>query len=142
MNQLARIDTSNLNRALIGFDRMFEDMERRFSSGVSYPPYNVLKTGPDDYEIQVAVTGFTKNDVTVQVDQQQLVITAKSTKSDDLNTEYLHRGLATRDFERRFTLADHMEVVDAVIANGMLSVHLKRIVPETLKPRVIEISHK
>jgi molecular chaperone IbpA len=142
MNQLTRFDTSPLNRSLIGFDRLFDDFERRFSNNVSYPPYNVLKKGQDNYEVQVAVTGFTREEIVVQVDQEQLVISAKSTKNDVADVEYLHRGLATRDFERRFTLADHMEVVDATVSNGMLSVFLQRIVPETLKPRVIQISQR
>lgn len=140
-NQLPRFDTTALNRALIGFDRLFDQVEQRFANSVqtNYPPYNVLKTSDNDYVVEVAVTGFTKEEILVKVEQEQLVISASASKEADETTEYLHRGLATRDFERRFTLADHLEVVDASVANGLLKVYLKRIVPETLKPRVISI---
>jgi molecular chaperone IbpA len=142
MNQLARFDTTALNRALIGFDRLFNDAERGYANSIqtNYPPYNILKTSDDDYTIEVAVTGFKKDEITVEVAQGQLII--KGTRippSTELDVEYLHRGLAARDFERRFTMADHMEVGDAEVAEGLLRVYIKRIVPEALKPRLITI---
>lgn len=142
MNQLVRFDTSSLNKGLIGFDRLFDDFEKRFSNSVqtSYPPYNILKTSDDDYIIEVAVTGFTKDEITVQVDQEQLIIKATGKKEQATTSEYLHRGLATRDFERRFTLAEYMQVGDGAISDGLLRVFLKRIVPETLKPRTISLT--
>jgi molecular chaperone IbpA len=142
MNQLARFDTTALNRALIGFDRLFNDAERGFANSVqnSYPPYNILKTSEDDYIIEVAVTGFKKDEITVELNQGQLIITGiRNNQEGEQDTEYLHRGLAARDFERRFTLADHMEVGDAEVADGLLRVYIKRIVPEALKPRTIAI---
>lgn len=135
--QLSRLD---INKALIGFDRIFDDMERRYAHSVqsTYPPYNILKTGELDYIIEVAVTGFSKDEITVEVNQEQLIITADR-KSKDENVEYLHRGLAARSFERIFTLEGHMEVHEASVADGLLRVHIKRIIPEALKPRQIEV---
>ena len=142
MNQLARFDTTALNRALIGFDRLFNDVERGFVNSVqsNYPPYNILKTSDDNYTLEIAVTGFKKEEITVELNQGQLIVKGiHQTATEDHEVEYLHRGLAARDFERRFTLADHMEVGDAEVADGLLRVYIKRIVPEALKPRVIAI---
>lgn len=141
-NTLTRFDTNSLahlNRALIGFDRIFNDYENRYAnSTTNYPPYNILKHDEDHFEIEVAVAGFDKTDISVEVDQDQLVIKGNREKEDD-SSKYLHRGLAARNFERAFTLADHIEVGDAEIANGILRIKLTRIVPEALKPRLIEI---
>ena len=142
MNQLARFDTTALNRALIGFDRLFNDVERGFVNSVqsNYPPYNLLKTSDDNYTLEIAVTGFKKEEITVELNQGQLIVKGiHQTITEDHEVEYLHRGLAARDFQRRFTLADHMEVGDAEVADGLLRVYIKRIVPEALKPRVIAI---
>jgi molecular chaperone IbpA len=142
MNQLARFDTNSLahlNRALIGFDRIFNDFENRHvNSTTNYPPYNVLKHDEDHFEIEIAVAGFDKEDITVEVDQNQLIIKGTRTKEDDV-TKYVHRGLAARDFERVFTLMEHMEVGEADLTNGILSVKITRVIPEALKPRVIAI---
>ena len=140
MNQLARFDTSALNRALIGFDQLFNDVERRFANSVqtNYPPYNVLKHDDNTFEIEVAVAGFDKEDITIEVDQNQLTIRGQRLKDEDAS-KYLHRGLAARDFERSFTLADHIIVGDAELTNGILRVKLTREVPEALKPRLIAI---
>ena len=140
MNQLARFDTSALNRALIGFDQLFNDVERRFANSVqtNYPPYNVLKHDDNTFEIEVAVAGFDREDITIEVDQNQLTIRGQRLKDEDAS-KYLHRGLAARDFERSFTLADHIIVGDAELTNGILRVKLTREVPEALKPRLIDI---
>jgi molecular chaperone IbpA len=142
MNAITRFDTSNLaqlNRALIGFDRLFNDVERRFAnSTTNYPPYNVIKHDDNNFEIEVAVAGFDKEDITVEVDQNQLCITGRRLKDDDA-AKYIHRGLAARDFERFFTLADHMEVGEAEMTNGILRVKITRVIPEALKPRLITI---
>jgi molecular chaperone IbpA len=121
---------------------MFNDFENRFANQIqnSYPPHNVVKTGEYTYELRIAVTGFEKDEITVEVDQEQLIIKGESRKEEDESTVYLHRGLATRDFYRVFPLADHVEVETGTIRNGILTVYLKRIVPETLKPRKIQIS--
>ena len=139
MNQLARFDTTALNRALIGFDRIFNDFENRFQhSTTNYPPYNVIKHDENSFEIEVAVAGFDREDITIEVDQNQLIIRGQRTKDDD-TSKYVYRGLAARDFERAFTLAEHIIVGDAELTNGILRVKLTREVPEALKPRVIAI---
>jgi molecular chaperone IbpA len=140
MNALTRFDTQALNRALIGFDSLFNDVEKRFANSVqtNYPPYNVLKHDDDHFEIEVAVAGFDREDITIEVDQNLLTIKGTRLKDEDAS-KYLHRGLAARDFERSFTLAEHMIVGDAALTNGILSVKLTREVPEALKPRLIAI---
>lgn len=141
MNQLMRFDTNALNRALVGFDRMFEDFEQRFANQInqSYPPYNVVKYDENSYEIQIAVSGFDKEEITVEIDQNQLIIKGRHTESESESVQYLHRGLAARDFVRSFTLADHMEVGEGTIKNGVLKVEIKRVIPEALKPRVLTL---
>jgi molecular chaperone IbpA len=141
-NALQRIEA--INRALIGFDTMFDQMERRFSNSVSnnYPPHNILKTGENQYEIQIAVTGFEKDEIAVTVEANVLTVKgegAESVRHERPEIVYLHRGLATRDFVREFPLAEHMEVAGAEIRNGMLIVKLIRNIPESEKPRVIDI---
>jgi molecular chaperone IbpA len=140
MNALTRFDTAALNRALIGFDSIFNDAERRFANQIqtNYPPYNVLKHDDDHFEIEVAVAGFDREDISIEVDQNHLTIKGERLKDDDAS-KYLHRGLAARDFERSFTLAEHIIVGDAELTNGILRVKLTREVPEALKPRLIAI---
>jgi molecular chaperone IbpA len=138
-NQLSRLDT--LSRALVGFDTMFDQMERRFANQVSnnYPPFNILKWNEDQYEIQIAITGFEKDEIRVEVERNQLSVFGESKEMSLGDAMYLHRGLATRDFEKTFTLAEHMEVKLAEIRNGMLRIQLFRNVPESEKPRIIDI---
>ena len=140
MTQLRTINTAdlaNLSRALVGFDRYFSAPQHVNSN---YPPHNIVKYSDDTYGIEVAVAGFTKEEVTVEVDQDQLTIRGiKNRPNADAGIEYLHRGLAARDFEQTFTLAEYMEVRGAKVDNGMLQIDLQRIVPEALKPRQIEI---
>jgi molecular chaperone IbpA len=139
--QLVRIDPAAL-RALVGFDTMFDQLERRFAGDkpqTNYPPHNVIKTGDHSYEIQIAVSGFEKSEIKVEVDQDQLVITGERAKEDDEGIEYLYRGLATRNFVKSLTLAEYMEVRDATIKNGILTVLIERVIPEALKPRLINI---
>jgi molecular chaperone IbpA len=141
-NQLAKLDA--LSRALIGFDTMFDQMERRYANSVSnnYPPHNIIRTGENQYEIQLAVTGFEKSEITVQVENNVLTVTGEGEESirhENPDVVYLHRGLATRDFAREFPLAEHIEVTGAEIRNGMLTVKLIRNVPESAKPKIIDI---
>lgn len=138
-NALSRIDT--LSRALIGFDTMFDTMERRFANQVSnnYPPHNIIKTDENQYEIQVAVTGFDKSEISVTVENNVLVIKGESMTTEYQPEQYLYRGLATRDFAREFPLAEHIEVNGAEIKNGMLIVKLIRNIPESAKPKIIDI---
>jgi molecular chaperone IbpA len=140
--QLRTIDANALaqiNRALIGFDRIFNNIEARaFNGNNNYPPYNVLKYDENNYEIEIAVAGFDKEDISVEVDQDQLIIKGHRAKEDNADL-YIHRGLAARDFERAFTLPQYMEVGDVELTNGILHVKLTLIIPEALKPRRIEV---
>ena len=140
MTQLRTINAAELaqlSRALVGFDRYFNVPSHQNGN---YPPHNIVKYSEDAYGIEVAVAGFTKEEVTVEVDQDQLTIRGvKNRPNVDVGIEYLHRGLAARDFEQTFTLAEYMEVVGAKVADGMLQIDIKRLVPEALKPRVIEV---
>jgi molecular chaperone IbpA len=136
------IDMQPLYRATVGFDQIADLMDRVFTNDVSresYPPYNIEKTADDGWRISVAVAGFTDEELGVEVKEKSLVISAKKAEDGEQKT-YLHRGIATRAFERRFHLADHVRVTGAVHENGMLHVDLVREVPEALKPRRIEIA--
>jgi molecular chaperone IbpA len=140
-HQLTRFDTNALNRALLGFDTMFNDFEHRYANQLkdNYPPYNIVKHNDDTYEIEIAVTGFSKDEVIVEIDQNQLIVKGIRDKSRDVTAEFLHRGLALRDFTRSWTLAEHMEVGNGTIKNGVLTIELKRVVPDALKPRVLKL---
>jgi molecular chaperone IbpA len=129
-------DLANLSKALVGFDRYFTAPHHQNGN---YPPHNIVKYSEDTYAIEVAVAGFTKEEITVEIDQDQLTIRGVKTRTTDNEVEYLHRGLAARDFEQTFTLAEYMEVRGAKVENGMLHIDIKRLVPEALKPRQIEI---
>ena len=141
MTQLRTInaaDLANLSRALVGFDRYFNAPSHQNGN---YPPHNIVKYSEDTYAIEVAVAGFTKEEISVSVDQDQLTIRGVKDRPNE-NTgqiEYLHRGLAARDFEQTWTLMEYMEVRGAKVENGMLQIDIQRIVPEALKPRSIEI---
>ncbi|NKX43220.1 Hsp20 family protein [Roseicyclus persicicus] len=135
-------DLSPLYRATVGFDRMADLLDRvltQDSTVPTYPPYNIEKTAEGAYRISLAVAGFTEAELSVEQREQELVVAARKAK-DDTQRTYLHRGIATRAFEKRFQLADHVRVTGAVHENGMLHIDLVREVPEALKPRQIEIS--
>ena len=142
MNALTRLDTQSLNRALVGFDRLFDTFESRFANQLStnYPPYNVVKTDEDHYQIEIAVAGFKKEEVSVEVEGEFLTIKGSSnTASESTNKQYLHKGLSSRDFVRQFTMAEHMVVSGASIQDGILRVNISRVIPEEKKPRIIDI---
>ena len=135
-------DFAPLHRATVGFDQIADLMDRVMTSDVSqssYPPYNIEKTAAESYRISIAVAGFSDADLMVEVKENALVVAAKKTE-DSSDRTYLHRGIATRAFERRFHLADHVRVTGASHLDGMLHIDLEREVPETLKPRRIEIA--
>ena len=135
-------DFSPLYRATVGFDRIADLMDRALTADVSaptYPPYNIEKTDEDAYRISVAVAGFSGDELSVEVKDGALIVAARKAEEDSAKT-YLHRGIATRAFERRFALADHVKVSGATHADGMLHIDLVREVPEALKPRRIEIA--
>ena len=144
MNALTRFDTTalqQLNRALIGFDRLFNEPGYINQLNQTYPPYNVIKQDEDNYVIEVAVAGFSLDDIEVEVNKNQLVIKGdrKEEEAHAEGTEYLHRGLAYRSFEKSLTLGEYMQVGDASIKNGVLRIAISRIVPEALKPRKIQV---
>ena len=137
-------DLTPLLRATVGFDRMFNMLDtatRLDESAPSYPPYNIEKTGADSYRIVMAVAGFGEADLEVTAKENSLVVTGKKEKApeDRAAERYLHRGIATRAFERRFDLADHIRVSGAGIENGLLRIELVRELPEAMKPRSIAI---
>ena len=134
-------DLAPLYRATVGFDQMAEMMDRVLTNDASaqtYPPYNIEKTDEQSWRISLAVAGFTDEELTVEVRENALLVTGKKAEDETPRT-YLHRGIATRAFERRFHIADHVRAVGATHENGMLHIDLVREVPEALKPRRIEI---
>jgi molecular chaperone IbpA len=135
-------DFAPLYRATVGYDRIADMMDRLLSSDVTqptYPPYNIEKIDENAYRISVAVAGFSEEELNVEVKEGALIVSARKAVEDEAKT-YLHRGIATRAFERRFALADHVRVTGAGHADGMLHIDLVREVPEALKPRRIEIA--
>ena len=135
-------DFAPLHRATVGFDQVADLMDRVLTNDVSqptYPPYNIEKTDADAYRISIAVAGFAETDLSVELKENALIVAARKAE-DEAERTYLHRGIATRAFERRFTLADHMRVMGASHVDGMLHIDLQREVPEALKPRRIAIA--
>lgn len=138
---MRHIDRAPLYRASVGFDRMADLMDRVLSTESatqSYPPYNIEKTGENAYRISVAVAGFAADDLTVELRDGAIVLSGRKAE-DEGERSFLHRGIATRAFERRFTLAEHIRVEGASHKDGMLHIELVREVPEALKPRRIAI---
>ncbi|NEY89932.1 Hsp20 family protein [Tabrizicola oligotrophica] len=134
-------DFAPLYRATVGFDRIADLMDRALTADVAqptYPPYNIEKTAEDAYRISIAVAGFTPEELSVEVKEGALIVAARKAP-ETADKTYLHRGIATRAFERRFALADHVRVTGAAHEHGMLHVDLAREVPEAMKPRRIEI---
>ena len=139
---MLNFDLAPLYRASIGFDQIADMMDRVLSGDVNqptYPPYNIEKTADDAYRISIAVAGFADEDLSVEVREHALIVSARKSEDESERT-YLHRGIATRAFERKFQLADHVRVNGASHADGMLHIDLVREVPEALKPRQIEIA--
>jgi molecular chaperone IbpA len=135
-------DLAPLYRSTVGFDRLFSmlDQGAGFEAAPAYPPYNIERTGENAYRISVAVAGFTEADLTIESKENTLSIRGeKQEKTDETKAEVLYQGIAARAFERRFQLADHVQVTGAVLANGLLHVDLVREVPEAKKPRRIPI---
>ncbi|SET21669.1 Hsp20 family protein [Paracoccus homiensis] len=135
-------DLTPLYRASVGFDRLADVMDRTLSADVSaptYPPYNIEKTGEDTYRIAIAVAGFGADDLNVEMRDGAVIVSARKSDEDE-GRSFLHRGIATRAFERKFTLADHVRVEGASHVDGMLNIDLVREIPEALKPRRIEIA--
>jgi molecular chaperone IbpA len=141
---MRHFDLTPLYRSTVGFDRLASILDQVTSADAGqngYPPYNIEKTGEDAYRITLAVAGFSEDELSVESKDGQLVVTGRKAEAEDRPT-VLYRGIATRAFERRFQLADHVRAVEAVTENGLLHVDLVRQVPEALKPRRIEIARK
>lgn len=139
---MRHFDFAPLYRSTVGFDQIASLMDRVLANDVSaqsYPPYNIEKTADDAYRISIAVAGFGDDDLSVEVKDQALVVSARKAETED-NRTYLHRGIATRAFERRFHLADHVRVTGALHEHGMLHIDLQREIPEALKARRIAIA--
>ncbi|MFO8127548.1 Hsp20 family protein [Yoonia sp.] len=135
-------DLTPLYRATVGFDQIADLMDRALTSDVgqnTYPPYNIEKTDDDAWRISIAVAGFSDDDLAIEVKDRALLVTGRKA-AEEKERNYLHRGIATRAFERRFHLADHVRVTGAAHENGMLHIDLAREVPEALKPRRIQIT--
>lgn len=134
-------DFSPLFRSSVGFDRLARLMDASLQAKDTtsgYPPYNIAVIGEDHYRIMMAVAGYTEDNLSIEVQDQTLIVKGTSAKEDE-DVEYLHHGIAERDFVRKFQLAEFVKVADAHLVNGMLTIDLERVVPEELKPRTIKI---
>jgi molecular chaperone IbpA len=143
MTRLTTLDLPHFHKATIGFDRMFNEIERQFANspnGNGYPPYNIAQINEDEFMISLAVAGFGMDNLEITKDGNILKVEGTAPKGDD-NVNYLHKGIGGRNFRREFTLADHVEVENAGLELGMLNIHLVREVPEALKPKKIAIKY-
>ena len=134
------IDFSPLYRSVVGFDRLADLLDAATNEAATgYPPYNIERVDENAYRIEIAVAGFRPEELNVEVKENLLTVQGRKAANDD-QRRFLHRGLAERNFERRFQLADYVVVTDASLADGLLSISLKRELPEALKPRTIQIT--
>lgn len=132
-------DFAPFRRSTIGFDRLFDLLENSAvgQGGENYPPFDLIQLDDNHYRIDLAVAGFRQGEIDITAQQNQLIVNGK--KADDERSEYIHRGIANRSFERRFGLADHIKVTNADLKDGLLSIELVREIPEAMKPRKISI---
>ena len=130
-------DFGNFRRSSVGFDRLFDMLENSNFGGENYPPFDLIKVDDNRYRIEIAVAGFGKDEIELTSQQNQLLV--RGQKADENGSNYVHRGIANRSFERRFALADHIQVRGADLKDGMLAIELVREIPEAMKPRRIEI---
>jgi molecular chaperone IbpA len=143
MNTFTNIDLTPFNRASVGFDRVFDILDRQFANSVktSYPPHNIIKENENSYKIEVAVAGFREDELDITVKDYVLTVTGEQKRDENVEVPtYLHKGISTRNFTRTFTLGDHVEVKGAVVQNGLLVISLEREVPEEAKPKKIAIT--
>jgi molecular chaperone IbpA len=143
MNMRSAFDFSPFRRSTVGFDRLFDMLENSsFGAGQqeNYPPFDLIKKGENDYCIELAVAGFKPEEIDITAQQNVLIVSGrKNEESDEKGSDYIYRGIATRSFERRFALADHIQVKGADMKDGLLSIELKREIPEAMKPKKINI---
>jgi molecular chaperone IbpA len=136
-----RFDFTPYRRNTVGFDRLFELLENngRVAQNENYPPFNIERTGENDYKVTIAVAGFKSDEIEITAQQNMLIVSGQKDADSNDNRDFLHMGIASRNFERKFQLADHIHVTDADLADGLLTITLVREVPEALKPRKIAI---
>ena len=138
-------DFTPYRRSTVGFDRLFDMLENSGSGngGENYPPFDLIKTGDNDYRIDLAVAGFKADEIDITAQQNVLIVSGKKKEEEsDRGSDFIYRGIATRSFERRFALADHIQVRGADMKDGLLSIELVREIPEAMKPRKIDIGGK
>jgi molecular chaperone IbpA len=140
---LRSLDIPTIHKFGIGFDSMIDEMMRMGSTqqSLNYPPHNVLKIDDNNFVVQLAVAGFDEGDVQISVEGQVLTISGSTNKDNKYGAEYLVRGISMRNFERTFTLAEHVEVKTAEVTNGILSIELERIIPIEKLPKKIDIKY-
>ncbi|MCO5065046.1 MAG: Hsp20 family protein [Rhizobiaceae bacterium] len=139
---MRHVDFSPLYRSTVGFDRLFNMLDTLATpeGGQTYPPYNIERTGENSYRISMAVAGFSEDEISIEAHRNVLTVKGeRATETSGEGSEILYRGIASRSFERRFQLADHVEVNGAALKNGLLHIDLQRNIPEELKPRKIDI---
>jgi molecular chaperone IbpA len=135
-------DFAPFRRSTVGFDRLFDMLENSTAAGngENYPPFDLIRLGDNEYRIELAVAGFKPGEIDITAQQNVLIVTGrKSEESQDKGSDYIYRGIANRSFERRFALADHIQVRGADLKDGLLAIELVREIPEAMKPRKIEI---
>jgi molecular chaperone IbpA len=135
-------DFAPFRRSSVGFDRLFDMLENNglANGGENYPPFDLRKTGENDYQIELAVAGFKPDEIDITAQQNVLIVSGKKKEESDRDgADYIYRGIATRSFERRFALADHIQVRGADLKDGLLSIELHREIPEAMKPRKIQV---
>ena len=135
-------DFAPFRRSTVGFDRLFDMLENSGSGngGENYPPFDLIKTGDNDYRIDLAVAGFKADEIDITAQQNVLIVSGKKKEEEsDRGSDFIYRGIATRSFERRFALADHIQVRGADLKDGLLAIELVREIPEAMKPRKISI---
>ena len=142
VNTSLTLDPSRINTYSIGFDRMFDSLMGQHPMTSNYPPYNIVKHSDDKYTIEIAIAGFSKDDIAVETKENTLTVQSKDSgvdKTEVDTTEYLHRGISARSFKKAFTIADDVVVNGADMKDGLLFIDLERIIPEEKKPRMIKI---
>ena len=142
MTKITSFDLAPFYRNTVGIDRLFDRITRQIDAAATgnYPPYDIVVTGDSTYEIRVAAAGFRLEEINIEYHEGQLAVTG--TKDETPDHEYLHHGISNRSWVRSWTLADYVEVKAAVMKDGILTIKLERIVPETMKPKKIEISYQ
>lgn len=143
---LTTLDLPTLHRNAIGFDRLFDELSRTFVNGRNdgnYPPYNIVKLDDTNYAVELAVAGFAQDEIEIELKENMLTVRGEKAAVEEADTrEYMHRGISARTFIRTFTIADHVEVKEAVVSNGILTIALEHVVPEEKKAKKIQIEYK